>query len=81
LHIPKDAREIKIVSAFELSDTQRKTLHKKLKEVLGNEVSPKEEIEPRLVAGIIIYIGSLVLDGSLRNKVQEQSKKVQPQQS
>jgi F0F1-type ATP synthase delta subunit len=76
LHIPKGAGEVKIASAFPLSDSQRKILRNKLKEVLGNEVDPKEEVESDLVAGVIIYIGSLVLDGSLRNKVQEQSKKM-----
>ena len=35
LHIPLDIREIKIVSAFSLNDTQRKVLSKKLKEVLA----------------------------------------------
>ena len=29
----------------------------------------------KIVAGVVIMIGSLVLDGSLKNKVEEQTKK------
>jgi F0F1-type ATP synthase delta subunit len=76
LRTPEDVKEIRIVSAFELSQTQRKLLSKKLKDVLGYEVTPKEETDQKLVAGIIIYIGNLVLDGSLKNKIEEQSKKM-----
>ncbi|MCX5703498.1 MAG: F0F1 ATP synthase subunit delta [Candidatus Omnitrophica bacterium] len=74
LHIPKDTREIRIVSAFSLSESQSKALCKKLKDVLGLDLAPKEEVDPKLVAGIIIHIGSLVLDGSLKNKIQEKAR-------
>lgn len=76
LRIPKDTQEIRIVSAFGLSEGQRKVLCKKLKDVLGYDVMPKEEVNPKLVAGIIIHIGSLVLDGSLKNKIQERTKNI-----
>jgi F0F1-type ATP synthase delta subunit len=76
LRIPKDIREMKIVSAFALSEGQRKILSKKLKDVLGHDIVPKEEVDPKLVAGIIIHIGSLVLDGSLKNKIQERAKNI-----
>lgn len=71
LHIPKDISEVRIASAFTLSQQQREILSKRLKGILGYDVSLKEEIDPKLVAGIVINIGSLVLDGSLKNKIQE----------
>jgi len=74
LNIPQGNPEVKIVSAFSLSDAQRKILFKKLKEKLGYDAAIKEEVDPKIVAGIIITIGSLVLDGSLKNKVQEKAK-------
>lgn len=76
LRIPSDIREIKIVSAFKLNEIQHKALSKKLKDVLGHEVALKEEIDSKIVAGVVINIGSLVLDGSLKNKVQEHAKHV-----
>lgn len=77
LRIPKDTQELRIVSAFQLTDAQRKSLYKKLKEAIGKDMSFKEEVDPQLVSGVIVYIGSLVLDGSLKSKLQEQTKNVQ----
>jgi len=74
LQLPEDIQEIKITAAFPLTEEQRKDLSKKLKDVLGYETILKEEIEPKVIAGLIITIGSLVLDGSLKNKIQEKTK-------
>lgn len=74
LRLPQGIREIKITSAFPLTEGQRKNLSKKLKNVLGDEMVLKEEVEPKVVAGLIITIGSLVLDGSLKNKIKEHAK-------
>jgi F0F1-type ATP synthase delta subunit len=81
LRIPKDAQEIKIVSAFELTDAQRRSLYKRLKDAIGKDMDTKEEVDPKIVSGVIIYIGSLVLDGSLKNKLLEQSKTFQTTES
>ena len=74
LRIDPDTKEVKITSAFRLSDSKRQTLSKKLRSALGHDVTLKEEVDPTIVAGIIITIGSLVLDGSLRNRIQEQAR-------
>ncbi len=74
LHIPEDATEISITSAFALEDEQRKKILKKLKDVLGRELVIKEKVDPQEVAGIVINIGSLVWDGSLKNKIREKTR-------
>ncbi|MCX5702220.1 MAG: F0F1 ATP synthase subunit delta [Candidatus Omnitrophica bacterium] len=74
LRMPEEVREIKITSAFPLTDGQRKNLIKKLKEVLARDITLKEEVDPKIVSGFIIAIGSLILDGSLRNKIQERAR-------
>ncbi len=74
LQFPDDIDEIKVTSAFPLTDEQRNNLSKKIKDALGRDVQLKEETESRVVAGLIISIGSLVLDGSLKNKIEEQAK-------
>jgi len=76
LRLPTDIKEIKITSAFALHDDVHKTLVKKLKDILGYEVALKEEVDSKLVAGLCITLGSLVLDGTLRNKILAQAKKV-----
>jgi len=74
LQFPDDISEIKVTSAFPLTEEQRKDLSKKIKDVLGHDAQLKEETESRVVAGLIISMGSLVLDGSLKNKIEEQAK-------
>ena len=74
LRIPEEIQEAKITSAFSLNERQRKDFSKKINKMLKHDVTLKEEIDPKLVAGIIVTIGSLVLDGSLRNKIKEQAK-------
>jgi F0F1-type ATP synthase delta subunit len=72
LRIPEGIKEVKITSAFSLKEEERKELSKKLKKLLSRDVVLKEEIDPKVVAGLIVNVGSLVLDGSLKNKIQEQ---------
>jgi F-type H+-transporting ATPase subunit b len=76
LHIPKDIEGVKIISAFSLDQDERKTLNKKLKDILGYEAKIHEEVDPKIVAGFILNLGSLVLDGSLKNKIKENSKNI-----
>lgn len=71
LHIPEGVSEGKVITAFVLSDQQRDALNAKLKEKLGFQLSLKEELEPGIIAGLIINIGSLVFDGSMKSKIKD----------
>jgi F-type H+-transporting ATPase subunit b len=74
INIPKDISEIKVVSAFPFTVEQRQRLSKSLASVLDRPITLKEEIEPKLVAGLIITVASLVFDGSLKNKIMEKAR-------
>jgi F0F1-type ATP synthase delta subunit len=74
LRMPADVKQVRIVGAFPLTEEQRVVLFKKLTEILGPEVKLKEAVDKKLVAGLSIEMGELVLDGSLRNKIQEGAK-------
>lgn len=71
LHSAEDISVVEVASAFALTDEQRKEILEKISKVLNKEVSLKEEISPKLIAGIIIKAGSLVFDGSLLSKMTE----------
>ncbi len=71
LHIPEGVLEARVISAFALIPNQRKALKAKIQEKLGRQIELKEEIESNIIAGLIVNIGSLVLDGSLRSKIKE----------
>ena len=78
LHVPEDAVEIKVQTPFPLTTEQKQVLSKKLHGVTGKELPVVEEEAPQLVAGIRILMGSLLIDGSLRLRVQEVAKHAKP---
>ena len=73
LNVSPDIQEVGVTSAFSLTEEQKKLLLKNLKDVLKREVTLKESVDAKIVAGIVVQIGDLVLDGSLKNKIQERS--------
>ncbi len=74
LRVPEDINEIKIISAFPLDNDQKDELSLKMKLFLDRGVIIKEEVDPKIIVGIIVFIGSFVLDGSLKNKIDENLK-------
>jgi vacuolar-type H+-ATPase subunit H len=73
LKVAPDIQEVNVISAFALTEEQKKFLLKNLKEVLKRDIKLIEKVDAKIVAGIIMHIGDLVLDGSLKNKIQERS--------
>ena len=63
--------QARVVSAFSLEPGQVEALKLKIREKLGRELGLKEELEPDIISGVIVHIGSLVFDGSLKTKIQE----------
>jgi F-type H+-transporting ATPase subunit delta len=61
--------EAQVISAFELSAEQQQLLVDALRKRLNREVSLKVEIDKRLIGGVVIRTGDLVIDGSLRGKL------------
>ncbi len=70
LRVPQGLSEVKVVCAFSLNDEEKSSLKLKLKEKLGFEVKLQEETDPSLICGLVVNIGSLILDGSLKFKIQ-----------
>lgn len=73
----EDLHEARVVSAFPLTPVQRKQLLERLQEALGTALHLQEAVEPRLIAGLTVTIGHLVLDGSLATKLLEAARHAQ----
>lgn len=71
LKLPDKIKEAKIVSAFLLTDQQQENLKNKLKKTIGENIALKVEVDPSLIAGFVITIGSVVVDASLKYKIQK----------
>lgn len=74
LHPPKDLKEIKVTTAFPLAESQKKNLAKNIKTALGYDAPLKEVMDEKIIAGIIVTIGNIVLDGSFRSKIELKAK-------
>jgi len=65
------ALEVKIISAFKLTDEQRALLIKILEEKLQRKIKVYCEVDSDILGGAIIKIGDLVIDGSGRKLLQQ----------
>lgn len=60
-----------VISAFYLTEEQTRGLSEKIKEKLGRDLEIKVEIDPQIISGLVVNIGSIVFDGSLKSKIQQ----------
>lgn len=60
-----------VISAVALTDEQRQTVERQLAEAAGQQVKIVTAVEPGLLGGLIIRIGSRMIDASLRSKLHQ----------
>jgi F-type H+-transporting ATPase subunit delta len=61
--------EAEVTSAYELSETHLKAIAAALKRRLGRDVDLATRIDPKLLGGIVVRAGDLVIDGSVRGRL------------
>jgi F-type H+-transporting ATPase subunit delta len=59
-----------VVSARQLSEAQLARLSDQLRRSVGRRVSVDARVDPGLIGGMIVKVGSRMVDGSLRSKLQ-----------
>jgi F-type H+-transporting ATPase subunit b len=64
-------RKIKITTACPLDTHQKLELTRIFSDRMGEAVELEEVSDPAIIAGLIVQIGALTLDGSLRNKLKK----------
>lgn len=60
-----------VISASALSDTQLKALSESLKNAVGTNVAVETVVDPELLGGLVVKVGSRMVDSSLRTKLQQ----------
>lgn len=65
--------DVTVTSAAELTAAQKKTITAALKERLGREVQLETKTDESLIGGAVIRAGDVVIDGSLRSKLESLS--------
>jgi len=58
-------------SAYPLDKTEKSSLSSLVIERLGYKIPFEEKVEERLAAGVVIRLGTLVIDGSLANRLRQ----------
>ena len=58
-----------ITSAEELNDEQRKNIKEQLKNTLGKKLSLKFIVDKKIIGGLVVKVGSKMIDTSLANKI------------
>ena len=61
--------DVKVLSFMPLTDSQSASIKQSLEKRLSRKVSLNNKIDKELLGGAIIYAGDLVLDGSVRGKL------------
>lgn len=69
--ITVDAANVAFTAARQMTVEQKQRLERILLEKFNAQVKVEETIDESLVAGLIFKLGSLEIDGSLRNRMQE----------
>ena len=68
--LPLDGETVEVIVPSPLTEAQRRKLERILATSLARAVSIRETIDHELVAGVVVRVGNVILDGSLRNKLQ-----------
>ena len=59
-----------VTSATELSDGQSQSLADALKSAIGKSVAVSTKVDPTILGGLIVRVGSRMVDSSLKSKLQ-----------
>ena len=59
-----------VTAATELSDAQSQSLAASLKAAVGTTVSVTTKVDPSILGGLIVHVGSRMVDSSLKSKLQ-----------
>lgn len=59
-----------VTAAQPLSETQRDALNEQLRRGTGSRVSVDLRVDPRLIGGIVVKLGSRMIDASIESKLQ-----------
>jgi F-type H+-transporting ATPase subunit delta len=61
---------VELTTAVELSEEEAKTIVRQIEEASGHTVEASRNVDPDLVGGIVLQVGSVRLDASVRGRLE-----------
>ena len=61
--------DAEVVSAIKLSEEQITALEEKLAKIMGSKIRLTANIDPQVLGGLVVRVGSRMVDSSLRTKL------------
>jgi F-type H+-transporting ATPase subunit delta len=61
--------EVELTTAVELSDDEARAVSEQIEKASGRKVEATRRVDPDLIGGIVLQIGSMRLDGSVRGRL------------
>jgi F-type H+-transporting ATPase subunit delta len=68
--------EVSVTSAVELDEETLKGIGKKIEEQTGQTVDLAADVDPDVIGGLVIRVGNMVLDASVRNRLERLRRQV-----
>jgi F-type H+-transporting ATPase subunit delta len=68
--------EVSVTSAVELDEETVKGIGKKIEEQTGHRVDLAADVNPDVIGGLVIRVGNMVLDASVRNRLERLRRQV-----
>ena len=67
---------VSVTSAVELDDKLVKDIGKRIEEQTGRDVDLASNVDPYVLGGLVVRVGNMVLDASVRNRLEKLRKQV-----
>jgi F-type H+-transporting ATPase subunit delta len=67
---------VTITSAVELDDDTVKEISRKIEEQTGRKVELSRKVDPNVIGGLVMRVGNIVMDGSIRSRLERLRKQV-----
>jgi F-type H+-transporting ATPase subunit delta len=67
---------VTVTSAVELDDGLAEDVGKRIEEQTGRRVQLSSKVDPDLLGGLVVRVGNMVLDASVRNRLEQLRKQV-----
>jgi len=68
--------EVSVTSAVELDRDVVKTIEKRIEEQTGRTVELEAKVDPDVLGGLVLRVGNMVMDASVRNRLERLRKQV-----